>query len=131
MGKAEENLARDRTVQGEAENSPRYVPGLEGDEVMSEQPKAQTIEEKQYLLRFNADTKSHLHVLDADICLTKCPDKICTIFCPAEVYKWEEIRMHVGYEGCHECGSCRIGCPHQNIKWEYPKGGHGIVFRLG
>ncbi|MED4227025.1 4Fe-4S ferredoxin, partial [Neobacillus cucumis] len=27
-------------------------------------------------------------------------------------------------------GSCRIGCPYQNIKWEYPKGGHGIVFRL-
>jgi ferredoxin like protein len=70
-------------------------------------------------------------VKDADICLTKCLDKICTIFCPAEVYKWEESRMHVGYEGCHECGSCRIGCPHQNIKWEYPKGGHGIVFRLG
>ncbi|TDG00253.1 ferredoxin family protein [Paenibacillus piri] len=104
---------------------------MEGDEIMSDQAKAQTIEEKQYLLRFNADTKSHLTVLDADICATKCPDKICTIFCPAEVYKWENIRMHVGYEGCHECGSCRIGCPHQNIKWEYPKGGHGIVFRLG
>ncbi|MBU7319360.1 4Fe-4S dicluster domain-containing protein [Paenibacillus ehimensis] len=105
---------------------------MEGDE-MSDQPKGkgQTIEEKQYLIRFKADTNSHLHVLDYDICATKCPDKICTIFCPAEVYKWEEIRMHVGYEGCHECGSCRIGCPHQNIKWEYPKGGHGIIFRLG
>ncbi len=49
---------------------------MEGDEMM----KAQTIEEKQYLVRFNADTKSHLHVLDDNICLTKCPDKICTIF---------------------------------------------------
>jgi ferredoxin like protein len=104
---------------------------LEGDEIVSEQNKGQSIEEKQYLVRFNADTKSHLHVLDNDVCLTSCPDKICTIFCPAEIYKWEDIRMHVGYEGCHECGSCRIGCPHQNIKWEYPKGGHGIVFRLG
>ena len=104
---------------------------MEGDEIMSEQKKGQTIEEKQYLVRFNADTKSHLHVKDTEICLTSCPDKICTIFCPAEIYKWEDIRMHVGYEGCHECGSCRIGCPHQNIKWEYPKGGHGIVFRLG
>jgi ferredoxin like protein len=87
---------------------------------MSEK-KCQTIEEKQYLVRFNTETKSHLTVMDADICLNHCPDKICTIFCPAEVYKWEEIRMHVGYEGCHECGSCLIGCPHQNIKWEYPK----------
>ena len=47
------------------------------------------IEEKQYLLRFKADTKSHLTVLDHDICMKKCPDKICTVFCPAEVYKWE------------------------------------------
>ena len=49
------------------------------------------IEEKQYLLRFRADTKSHLTVMDNDICMTKCPDKICTIFCPAEVYKWEGL----------------------------------------
>lgn len=93
--------------------------------------KGSSIEEKQYLLRFNADTRSHLHVTDADVCLTRCPDKLCTIFCPAEVYKWEDVRMHVGYEGCHECGSCRIGCPHENIEWVYPRGGHGIVFRLG
>jgi ferredoxin like protein len=99
---------------------------MEGGEIMS----TKNIEEKQYLLRFRCDTKSHLTVLDHDVCMTQCPDKICTVFCPAEVYKWEGTRMQVGYEGCHECGSCRIGCPYQNIKWEYPKGGHGIVFRL-
>jgi ferredoxin like protein len=113
------------------EDGPRSDAGMEGDEMRKELPAGQSIEEKQYLVRFKADTKSHLHVLDADICATKCPDKLCTIFCPAEVYKWEGVRMHVGYEGCHECGSCRIGCPYENIKWEYPKGGHGIIFRLG
>ncbi|GAB6932615.1 ferredoxin family protein [Calditerricola satsumensis] len=101
------------------------------EEAADKAAKGRTIEEKQYLVRFNADTRSHLHVLDPEICLTRCPDKICTIFCPAEVYKWEGARMHVGYEGCHECGSCRIGCPHENIKWEYPRGGYGVVFRLG
>ena len=30
-----------------------------GAEIMSEQKKGQTIEEKQYLVRFNADIKSH------------------------------------------------------------------------
>jgi ferredoxin like protein len=89
------------------------------------------IEEKQYLVRFHADRESHLRVIDPDICATKCEEKWCTIFCPADVYKWEGERMHVGFEGCHECGSCRIGCPHMNIEWCYPKGGHGIVFRLG
>jgi ferredoxin-like protein FixX len=38
----------------------------------------------------------------SDVCLNHCPNKICTIFCPAGVYKWEEIRMYVGYEGCHD-----------------------------
>lgn len=130
MGEAEKDMEGSWLTKRKTQTSPRRIQGMEGDEIMSEQKKGQSIEEKQYLVRFNADTKSHLTVMDEDICLTKCPDKICTIFCPAEIYKWENIRMHVGYEGCHECGSCRIGCPHQNIKWEYPKGGHGIVFRL-
>ncbi|WP_075981785.1 ferredoxin family protein [Bacillus massilinigeriensis] len=88
-----------------------------------------TLEEKQYLVRYKADKKSHLTILDQDVC-ARCEEKYCTHFCPGEVYKWEGTRMQVGYEGCHECGSCRIGCPSQNIKWEYPLGGHGIVFRL-
>ena len=33
------------------------------------------IDEKQYLLRFKCDTKSHLTVIDDDICATKCPEK--------------------------------------------------------
>lgn len=98
---------------------------MEGDEIMS------TLEEKQYSLRFSADTQSHLHIIDESVCREKCADKLCTLFCPGEVYKWENDRMQVGYEGCHECGSCRIGCPYDNVKWEYPKGGHGVVFRLG
>lgn len=88
-----------------------------------------TLEEKQYLVRYKADKKSHITILDQEVC-AHCEDKYCTYFCPGEVYKWEGTRMQVGYEGCHECGSCRIGCPFQNIKWEYPLGGHGIVFRL-
>ncbi len=103
---------------------------MEGDEIMAEPLKKANIEDLQYLTRFVSDTESHLIVQDHDICLTKCPEKYCTLFCPGEVYKWEGERMFVGFEGCHECGSCRIGCPHNNIEWRYPKGGLGIVFRL-
>lgn len=90
--------------------------------------KAQTVEDLQYLVRFKADKESHLAIKDNDKCLN-CVDRLCTFFCPGEVYKWEGDRMQVGYEGCHECGSCRIACPENNIEWEYPKGGYGIVFR--
>lgn len=36
----------------------------------------------------------------------------------------------IGYEGCLECGACRIGCRHDNINWKFPRGGFGIQFRL-
>lgn len=99
---------------------------------MTEPLKKANIEELQYLTRFVSDKESHLAIIDYDVCKTKCKDKVCTIFCPGEVYKWddEHERMVVGYEGCHECGSCRMGCPFGNIAWKYPKGGTGIVFRL-
>ncbi|SEB10880.1 ferredoxin like protein [Thalassobacillus cyri] len=99
---------------------------MEGDEIMTKA----TIEEKQYLVRFKADKESHLKITDQSICLENCPDKPCTYFCPGEVYKFEGNRIQVGYEGCHECGSCRIGCPQNNIEWKYPKGGHGVIFQL-
>jgi ferredoxin like protein len=35
-------------------------------------------------------------------------------------------------DGCLECGSCRIICSdHLNVDWEYPRGGHGILFKFG
>lgn len=97
---------------------------------MSEPNKKLTIEELQYLTRFVSDTDSHVSIKDINICKTKCKDKVCTTICPAEAYIWEGDRMSFGYEGCHECGSCRISCPYDNLNWKYPKGGKGIIFRL-
>lgn len=98
---------------------------------MSEAKKKLSIEELQYLTRFAADDTAHVRIKDINICLTKCEDKPCTFVCPGEAYKWEGDRMFIGYEGCHECGTCRIACPYDNIEWNYPKGGKGVVFRLG
>lgn len=98
---------------------------------MSEAKRKLSIEELQYLTRFAADDTSHVRIKDINICLTKCENKVCTYVCPGEAYKWEGDRMFVGYEGCHECGTCRIACPHDNIEWNYPEGGKGVVFRLG
>jgi ferredoxin like protein len=35
------------------------------------------------------------------------------------------------YEGCLECGSCRISCPQGAIHWVYPRGGFGICYQYG
>ncbi len=92
-----------------------------------------TVEDKLYLDRFKPDSESHLYVMDPQVCIDKCPDKLCTVFCPANVYEWDEDNndMIVGYEGCLECGTCRIGCPYDNILWLYPKGGYGVQHRYG
>lgn len=90
------------------------------------------IAEKLYTIRYKVDSKSHLVIGDQDVCL-HCATKECTHFCPADVYEWvpEQKETTVAFENCIECGTCRIGCPHHNIEWVYPKGGYGITYKFG
>lgn len=83
-----------------------------------------------FKVRFKTDDRSHLIIKDHDIC-RKCAGKPCTHFCPAGVYEWEHDHIAVGYEGCVECGTCRIGCPSANIEWLYPRGGYGVAYKCG
>jgi ferredoxin like protein len=90
-----------------------------------------TIADKLFLDRFNVDETSHLRIIDGEICMEDCRDQPCLYICPANVYKLEQGRISVSYEGCLECGSCRIGCPHLNIDWRFPTGGFGIRHKFG
>lgn len=89
------------------------------------------VEEKLFLDRFRVDEESHLVLKDYKVCIDKCPDQPCLYICPANVYKLEKERIRVSYEGCLECGSCRIGCPHFNIVWRFPRGGYGVRHKFG
>jgi ferredoxin-like protein FixX len=62
-----------------------------------------------------------------------CVAKSCTYVCPASCYKLEgNSSVTLITDGCLECGSCRIICSeHKNVDWEYPRGGHGILFKFG
>ena len=90
-----------------------------------------TIEDKLFLDRFNVADDSHLKIKDDATCADACEDKPCLYLCPANVYRLENDRISVNYEGCLECGSCRIGCPHLNIEWRFPMGGYGIRHKFG
>jgi ferredoxin like protein len=111
---------------------------MEGDEIMKDKLTKKikelkhdvNIDDKLYLNRWKPDSESHLEIVDGSICAQKCADKDCVVFCPAKVYEWVEDHIAVGYEGCLECGACRIGCPENNIRWRYPRGGYGVQFRL-
>ncbi|MBO2519634.1 MAG: 4Fe-4S dicluster domain-containing protein [Firmicutes bacterium] len=112
---------------------------MEGDQRMSVQtqngkqaaPVTVNLEAKLFTIRYKADTAPHLAIRDQAVCAA-C-ERPCETFCPARVYEWQagEGRMHVAFENCLECGTCRIACPHQNIDWRYPTGGTGIAYRYG
>lgn len=89
------------------------------------------VEDKLFLNRYRVDEESHLQLIDPDVCSARCKDQPCLFLCPANVYRLEGERITITYEGCLECGSCRIGCPHFNIAWRFPKGGYGIRHKLG
>lgn len=93
------------------------------------------LEDKLYLVTFNADTESHLSVKDQSLCKT-CKakhDKPCINGCPADCWEHqqEQDETHVAFEGCLECGTCRIICPYDNVEWKYPRGGFGVKYKFG
>lgn len=89
------------------------------------------IEDKLFLNRFRVDEEPHIRILDNAKCMNECLSQPCLYFCPANVYRLEKDRIVVAYEGCLECGSCRIGCPKLNIEWRFPTGGYGVSHRFG
>lgn len=89
------------------------------------------IEDKLYLNRYRTNEKEpHLKIIDEKVC-EKCEGRPCIICCPADVYEWDGKSMEVKYEGCLECGTCRVVCPYNNIDWNYPKGNYGILYKFG
>ena len=88
-----------------------------------------SIEDLLFTIRYRCDTESHLAIRDQAVC-RDCR-KPCLTFCPAEVYTFRDGEMHVAYENCIECGTCRVACSNQNIEWRYPKGGFGVAYKIG
>jgi len=92
-----------------------------------------SLEEKLFLVGFKPDEESHLLIKKPEICCGACAakERPCTYACPAGVYTWEEDHISVAFEGCLECGCCRIVCPFANLEWRYPRGGFGVGFKQG
>jgi ferredoxin like protein len=98
---------------------------------MSEK-KQLSISERLALTSYNPDKESHIFV-DTEKCLT-CPTYACLYVCPAKVYELRDGKIHYNYEACMELGGCIIACHQMGnkaIRWRYPKGGFGVIFRYG
>jgi len=89
-----------------------------------------SIEERLGLVSFEVDKEKHIKV-NTSIC-RDCEDKPCLRFCPARRYtleKGEEIAHD--YEGCLECGTCKLACPKGAVDFSYPRGGYGVYYKYG
>ncbi len=84
------------------------------------------------------DQPSHLHVLDTEICATRCTEEYgnpCERFCPAAVYEMEESaatgrrELKVNFSNCVHCKTCDIADPYQIINWVTPEGGGGPNYK--
>jgi electron-transferring-flavoprotein dehydrogenase len=84
------------------------------------------------------DQPSHLHILDTEICATRCAEEFgnpCEKFCPAAVYEMEEDsktgrrELKVNFSNCVHCKTCDIMDPYQIINWVTPEGGGGPDYK--
>lgn len=97
---------------------------------MSSIERKMSIEERLSLVVFNVDEEPHI-IVDTTQC-DNCEIKPCLYVCPANLYILDENgKIRFNYEGCLECGSCRIVCPNKAINWNHPRGGFGVQFRYG
>ena len=90
---------------------------------------AVNIDDKLTRVRFNMDKEPHIRV-DTQICST-CVDKPCLYVCPVQNYILTDDKLVFSWQGCMECGACRIVCPLEAIDWSFPRGGFGVCFRFG
>ena len=83
------------------------------------------------------DQPVHLHVLDTNICATRCVEEYanpCQRFCPAAVYEMVDSgdgtrKLQINFSNCVHCKTCDIMDPYQIINWVTPEGGGGPDYK--
>jgi len=91
-----------------------------------------SVPEKLSINKYELDEGvSHIEV-NNEICKKICKTRACLFVCPAGVYVEQEDGTIVpDFAGCLECGTCKAACPTEALKWFYPRGGFGVIYRYG
>jgi len=88
------------------------------------------LENKLAVNKYDVDRDVHI-TINEDMC-KGCSLHPCLYICPAQCYKQaSDGHIIFSYEGCLECGSCRIACDYGAINWSLPRGGFGICYEYG
>jgi ferredoxin like protein len=88
------------------------------------------IEEKLYQNRYVVDAgRPHIKVKEHSVPSAALKSLITT--CPANCYSLtEQGKVEIVPDGCMECGTCRVVATN-DIEWNYPRGGYGLLFKFG
>ena len=86
-----------------------------------------SIEDRLGLVSFVIDEEPHI-IRREEFC-KDCELRVCLKVCPAKLYEEENGKINFNYEGCLECGTCRIACG--KLEWNYPRGGFGVNYQFG
>jgi ferredoxin like protein len=90
-----------------------------------------SVDNKLGLVRFRVDEHNPHIVLDETYNNEK-EIHLLTMACPAGLYSYEDGTLSFNYEGCLECGTCRVLSEGKVIKsWNYPRGAKGVEYRQG
>ena len=76
-----------------------------------------------------AAPESHIFIHNQGQC-QECRQKDSTLYCASQVYPWQGDHLNVEYQRCIECGACYVGCPQNNIEWNYPQPGFGVTYNF-
>lgn len=88
-----------------------------------------SVNEKLDFVRHDVSMSPHI-TADPEAC-ARCSRHDCLFFCPASCFELQPDGVVFHYEGCLECGTCRVMCPEHALRWDYPLGGYGVTFRRG
>ncbi len=77
------------------------------------------------------DVHHQAHIVVDDTVCADCSTRECVVACPAKLFvPTSDGGILFNYEQCFECGTCYLVCNREGaITWNYPEGGHGVVFK--
>jgi ferredoxin like protein len=89
------------------------------------------VDDKLGFVRFKTDEQNP-HIVVDENCDDEKEIRLLTMACPAGLYSCADGKLSFNYEGCLECGTCRVLSDGKAIKsWNYPRGSKGVEFHQG
>ncbi|MDR0424301.1 MAG: 4Fe-4S dicluster domain-containing protein [Clostridiales Family XIII bacterium] len=90
-----------------------------------------SVDDKLGVVRFKVD-EHNAHIIVDDTYQNMDEINLLVMACPASLYSYEDGKVAFNYEGCLECGTCRVLSSGKVIKsWSYPRGPLGVEYHQG